>query len=68
MNQKRKFYLAIEITVDKANIEQFRKNDGKLIDIEAIHRLNPETIHIVPAIWSNGCDRYTNEYLEELHE
>lgn len=66
LNKKRKFLLAIEITVDKENINQFIDNAGKLLDIEAIHKLKPETIHIVPAIWSEPCDRYNNEYIEEL--
>lgn len=66
LNKKRKFFLAIEITADKGNIQQFIDNKEKLLDIEAIHELRPETIHIVPAIWSDSCERYDNGYMEDL--
>lgn len=50
INEKRNFYLSFEMTVDKANILQFKRNK-KLLDIEKIMCFNPDVIHILPAQW-----------------
>jgi len=52
LNKKRKFNLGIEATVDKANIEQYKTNN-RLIDIEEILSLQPDSLHIVPTYWEN---------------
>lgn len=51
-NQNRRFRLSFEVTVDKANIEQFKRNQV-LIDIEKILSLNPDALHIIPAQWAD---------------
>lgn len=66
LNEKRKFSLCIEMTIDKANIEQFIENGENVLDIEEIHALKPEVIHLVPASWSNNCAYYDNDYIHNL--
>lgn len=60
INQQRRFNLGVEVTIDKANIEQFKTNK-KLLDIEKIISLNPDSIHIVPAQWTNLASQMTDK-------
>lgn len=66
LNEKREIPLCIEMTIDKQNVDQFLTNEGKVLDIEEIYKLQPEMIHIVPAIWDNSCKRYDSEYIDNL--
>lgn len=66
ISEKRNFPLCIEMTVDKQNIEQFIENRNNLIDIEEIHMLKPDMLHIVPAIWNDTCNKNNDTYVDNL--
>lgn len=70
MNEERNYILMLEMTVDEANIKQF-KESGKLLDIESLLQFKPDMFHIVPAIWPDNCEncrRGDLDYIESLKD
>ncbi|MCR4945177.1 MAG: radical SAM protein [Clostridium sp.] len=64
----RKFYLAIEGTINRKHIIEFKKS-GKMEALEALKELNADIIHISPLIESDSCKScVSSESLTDLNK
>lgn len=62
LNAKRKHLLALEMTVNESNIEQFI-DSNELVDIQDLRKFKPDMFHIVPVLLSDEERTFDNKEL-----